>query len=259
MANPSSSLLDEAVQQIAEQQHAQASEIESNKAVLIRLQTQLQDLEAQMKHVMANRKATEKQMYHQDEAIISTKDHCENLAVQITALYVENLKLGFDTEALQEEYKLMLQRNSAYYAKMAAHRDHFVEAENKLPLMTELTKKRAAVKAMITNKEELMSVLQNPEVNTTNQSQDEITYLEAEINVLKEAISGKENALRDERNVHARLRKEIQVQNKRYEAILKRLHCQVNKFQSSKRQRHCNLQQMEEKVAELRNLLEVSD
>ncbi|XP_053218127.1 coiled-coil domain-containing protein 122 [Podarcis raffonei] len=253
MANPSSSLLDEAVQQIAEQQHAQASEIESNKAVLIRLQTQLQDLEAQMKLVMADRKATERQMFHQDEAIISTKDHCENLEVQITALYAGNLKLAFDMETLQEEYKLMLQRNSAYYAKMAAHRDQFVEAENKLPLMTELTKKRAAVKEMITNKEELMSVLQNPEVP------DEIAYLEAEINALKEAISGKENALREERNVHARLRKEIQVQNKRYEAILKRLHCQVNKFQSSKRQRHCNLQQMEEKVAELRNLLEATD
>uniref|UniRef100_A0A670K085 Coiled-coil domain containing 122 n=1 Tax=Podarcis muralis TaxID=64176 RepID=A0A670K085_PODMU len=235
---------------------------QKNKIILFNLiNWKLQDLEAQMKLVVADRKATERQMFHQDEAIISTKDHCENLEVQITALYAENLKLAFDTETLQEEYKLMLQRNSAYYAKMAAHRDHFVEAENKLPLMTELTKKRAAVKEMITNKEELMSVLQNPEVpvNTTNQSQDEIVYLEAEINALKEAISGKENALREERNAHARLRKEIQVQNKRYEAILKRLHCQVNKFQSSKRQRHCNLQQMEEKVAELRNLLEATD
>ncbi|XP_061485871.1 coiled-coil domain-containing protein 122 isoform X2 [Rhineura floridana] len=251
MANPNSSSIDEAVKQIAKQQQAQAAEIEKSKTVLVRLQTQLQDLETQVKGVVANRKATERQIYHEDEAITIIKDHCENLEIQITALYVENVKLAFDMEMLQEEYKIMLLRNGAYYSKIAAHRHHFVEAENKLPLMIELTKKKAAIKDMMTNKEELMSVLQNPE--------DEVVCLEAEIGVLKEAISVKENALRDEKNVHARLRKEFEVQNKRYEAILKRLHSQVNKFQSNKRQWHWNIQQMEEKVVELRKLLEVTD
>uniref|UniRef100_A0A674J9W5 Coiled-coil domain containing 122 n=1 Tax=Terrapene triunguis TaxID=2587831 RepID=A0A674J9W5_9SAUR len=45
---------------------------------------------------------------------------------------------------------------------------------------------------------------------------------------------------------------QLQVQNKRSDAILKRLHCQLNKLQSNRRQWHWNIQQMEKKAAELR-------
>uniref|UniRef100_A0A8C0J4V8 Coiled-coil domain containing 122 n=1 Tax=Chelonoidis abingdonii TaxID=106734 RepID=A0A8C0J4V8_CHEAB len=48
---------------------------------------------------------------------------------------------------------------------------------------------------------------------------------------------------------------QLQVQNKRCDAILKRLHCQLNKLQSNRRQWHWNIQQMEKKAAELRKLL----
>ncbi|XP_062982030.1 coiled-coil domain-containing protein 122 [Elgaria multicarinata webbii] len=259
MANPSSPSLVDMVKQVAEQQNTQTSEIDKSKNVLSQLQTQLQDLEIQINYVASERKATERQIYHQDEGITNTKDRCEKLETQITDLYVENVKLIFDTQSFEEDFKLIFLRNSIYYEKIAAHRDHFEAVESKLPLVIELMKKRAAVKEMITHKEELMSALQNPDVNATNPIQDEIACLESEINVLKEAISEKENALRDEKNMHARLRKEIEVQNKRYEAILKRLHCQVNKLQSSKRQWHWNIQQMEEKAVELKKLLGVTD
>uniref|UniRef100_A0A8V0XKN7 Coiled-coil domain containing 122 n=1 Tax=Gallus gallus TaxID=9031 RepID=A0A8V0XKN7_CHICK len=48
---------------------------------------------------------------------------------------------------------------------------------------------------------------------------------------------------------------QLQVQNKRYDAILKRLHCQLNKLHSNKRQWHWNIQQMEKKAEELRKCL----
>ncbi|XP_015339516.1 coiled-coil domain-containing protein 122-like [Marmota marmota marmota] len=44
----------------------------------------------------------------------------------------------------------------------------------------------------------------------------------------------------------------LQVQHKRYYAILKRLHCQVNKLQSNRRQWQWNIQQLEKTAAELR-------
>uniref|UniRef100_A0A8C4XMG5 Coiled-coil domain-containing protein 122 n=1 Tax=Falco tinnunculus TaxID=100819 RepID=A0A8C4XMG5_FALTI len=50
---------------------------------------------------------------------------------------------------------------------------------------------------------------------------------------------------------------QLQVQNKRYDAILKRLHCQLNKLRSNKRQWHWNIQQLEKKAAELRKCLGV--
>ncbi|KAH0624430.1 hypothetical protein JD844_031856 [Phrynosoma platyrhinos] len=257
--NPTNSSLVDVVKQVAEQQNTQTSEIEKSKTVLLWVQTQLQELETQMNCVVSERKATERQIYYQDEAIASTKRNCENLDAEITALCAENIKLKFDTETLQEEFQMTLLRNNAYYEKITAHKDQFSKVESKLPLMVEVTKKRAAVKRMITHKEALMSALQNPDAHATNPIQDEIVCLEDEINVLKDAISEKENTLRDEKNVHARLRKEIEVQNKRYEAILKRLHCQVNKLQYNRRQWKWNIQQMEEKAADLRKLLGTTD
>ncbi|XP_027623248.1 coiled-coil domain-containing protein 122 isoform X1 [Tupaia chinensis] len=47
----------------------------------------------------------------------------------------------------------------------------------------------------------------------------------------------------------------LQVQHKRYDAILKRLHCQMNKLQSSRRQWQWNIQQLEKTAAELRKCI----
>nr|XP_060622843.1 coiled-coil domain-containing protein 122 [Anolis sagrei ordinatus] len=256
--NPTNSSLAEVVKQVADQQNTQASEIQRSQTTLQWLQTKLQEFEMQMNCVVSERKATERQIYYQDEAIASTKHNCEKLEAEITALSAENIKLKFDTETLQEEFQIMLLRNNAYYQKITAHKDYFDKMESKLPLMIELTKKRSTVKEMIAHREVLMSALQYPDVHTSP-IQDEMISLKEDINVMKEAISEKENELQDEKNVHARLRKEIEVQNKRYEAILKRLHCQVNKLQSKRRQWQWNIQQMEEKAAELRKLLGTTD
>lgn len=50
-----------------------------------------------------------------------------------------------------------------------------------------------------------------------------------------------------------------QVQRKRYDAILKRLHCQVNKIQLNKRNWQWNIQQLEKTAAELRKRLGVKE
>ncbi|KAJ6661751.1 hypothetical protein lerEdw1_013273 [Lerista edwardsae] len=255
MTNPSSPSLVEVVKQVAEQQHTQDADIKKSKIVLSQLQAQLQDLEIQMNHTITEKKATDRQIYYQDEAIATTKVRCEDLENKITALYVENLQLMFNKEALQEEFKMMLLRNGVYYEKMAAHRDHFGEAESKLPLKIELMKKRATIKEMITKKEELKSALCNLQGNATNLVQEEIAYLESETKVLQEKINKMKDVLQEEKTLHARLQKEIEVQNKRCEAILKRLHCQVNKLQSSKRQWNWTIQQKEEKLKELRKLV----
>ncbi|XP_066477463.1 coiled-coil domain-containing protein 122 [Tiliqua scincoides] len=259
MTNPSSPSLVEVVKQVAEQQHTQDADIKKSKVVLSQLQAQLHDLEAQMNCTITEKKTTDRQIYQQDETIATTKVHCENLENEITALHVEKVKLMINTEALEEEFKMMLLRNSAYYEKMAAHRNHFEEAERKLPLMIELTKKRATIQEMITKKEELKFAVWNLQGNATNPVQEEIAYLESEIKELEETIDKMKNVLQEEKDLHARLQKEIEVQNKRCEAILKRLHCQVNKLQSSKRQWYWTIQQKEEKVKELRKLVGITN
>lgn len=121
-----------------------------------------------MNRTIAEIKATDRQIYQQDEVIATTNIHCENLENDILALYAEKVKLIFNTEALQEEFKMMHLRNSAYYEKMAAHRNLFGEVESKLPFMIELIQKRATVKEMVSKKEELKSALLNLQGNATN-------------------------------------------------------------------------------------------
>ncbi|CAM2096163.1 unnamed protein product [Caretta caretta] len=234
MAKQNSPSLVEVVKQVAEQQHSQASEIEKSKIVLSQLQptailpnigfplkgeyynilqAELQELEKQMESALLETKATERQIYQQDDDIETTKYHCESLESQVRSLYAEKIRLKLDTEAAQEEFEMMLARNSAYHEKIMAHKERYWEAESKMPVMLELAKKRDMVKELKTKKEELMNDLQNPE---------------------------------------GQVIKQVQVQNKRCDAILKRLHCQLNKLQSNRRQWQWNIQQMEKKAAELR-------
>ncbi|XP_077200402.1 coiled-coil domain-containing protein 122 [Paroedura picta] len=259
MADPRSSSLAEAVRQVAQQQHAQASEAEESKAILGRLQTQLQDFETQINWFVTETKAVERQICHQEESITATNNHCEALQMHIAALYAENVKMKFDIETLQEEFKMLLLRNKAYNENIRAHKCQFEEEESKWPLMVEVANKRATIKDLIARKEELMSDLPNSEGNDVNSVQGEMASLESEINILREDVCQKQNTLQDEKNIQARLQKEIEVENKRCGAILKRLHCQVTKLQASQRQGQRRLQQVESQAAALRELLGGTD
>ncbi|NXD78969.1 CC122 protein, partial [Halcyon senegalensis] len=257
MAKQNSPSLTEFVKQVAEQQHSQASELEKSKTVVSQLQAKFQDLEKEMNSILLELKMIEREIYLQDDAIEVTKHHCENLEAEVRALYSENLKLRCDIETLQEEFEVTFARNNEYREKINAHKHIVWEMESKMPVMIELAKKKAVVKELMTKKEELMSDLQNPEGSVIKQVQEEIAHLKREITTVKEFINKKTDLLEEEKKMHAKLKKEIEVQNKRYNAILKRLHCQLNKLQSNKRQWHWNIQQLEKKAAELRKCLGV--
>ncbi|NXI59254.1 CC122 protein, partial [Chloroceryle aenea] len=255
MAKENSPSLIEVVKQVAEQQHSQASELEKSKTVVIQLQAKFQDLEKEMNSILLEIKMIEREVHLQDDAIEVTKHHCENLEAEVRALYSENLRLRCDAETIQEEFEMTFARNNEYREKIKAHKQIVWEMESQMPVMIELAKKKAVIKELKTKKEELMSDLQNPEGSVIKQVQEEITHLRREITTLKEFISKKTELLEEEKKKHAKLKKEIEVQNKRYNAILKRLHCQLNKLQSNRRQWHWNIQQLEKKAAELRKCL----
>ncbi|XP_027633023.2 coiled-coil domain-containing protein 122 [Falco peregrinus] len=257
MSKPNSPSLIEVVKQLVEKQHSQASEIENSKTVLFQLQAKFQELEKEMDSILSETKTTEREIYLQDDAIEVTKYHCENLEAEVRALYSENVKLKCDAETVQEEFEVTSARNNVYREKIKAHKHLFWEMESKMPIMIELAKKKAVVQELKTKKEELILDLQNPEGSVIKQVQEEITLLKREITTLKEFINKKMDFLEEEKKTHAKLRKEIEVQNKRYDAILKRLHCQLNKLRSNKRQWHWNIQQLEKKAAELRKCLGV--
>ncbi|XP_030055288.1 coiled-coil domain-containing protein 122 isoform X3 [Microcaecilia unicolor] len=220
MAKENSLSLMEVVEQVAQQQQLQSSEIEESKKVLFQLQSQLCELEGQMTSILMETKSTEKLIYQQEDDIDSKNHRCETLEAQNTTLCMENIRLKFEIEKAKEEFEVLLSRISMYREKIEAHVKKFLEADSKLPVMSELSEKQHMIKMLKEKKEELMNDLQNPEGNII---------------------------------------KEVQVQNKRCDAILKRLHCQLKKVQSSKRQCYWNIQHMEEDATELRKRLGIKE
>uniref|UniRef100_A0A8D2AH71 Coiled-coil domain containing 122 n=1 Tax=Sciurus vulgaris TaxID=55149 RepID=A0A8D2AH71_SCIVU len=246
------SSLTEVVEQVAKQQQSQTSEIERNKKVLCHLQNELHELEKQIADVSAETKETERQIYQEDAAIKDSKLQCGSLESQIKSLYTENVKLKFDIEAAQQDFEEHMIKYKTYYAKMKAHKDSLEEIESKWSFMIELCEKRDLVKKLKTMKEELKQDLQKPGGNQITQVQEDISKLKNKIITVKESIIEKTCFLEEEKRRHEKLRKDIEVQHKRYDAILKRLHCQVNKLQSNRRQWQWNIQQLEKTAAELR-------
>ncbi|KAB0372641.1 hypothetical protein FD755_015394, partial [Muntiacus reevesi] len=220
---------------------------------------ELHELQTQIASVSAETKETERQIYQQDAAIQNTKLHCGDLENQIKSLHAENVKLKSDIETAQENFEEQMIKYNEYYAKIKAHKDSLREVENKWSFMTELNEKRDLVKKLKTMKEELELDLQNPEGNLMRQAQEDITKLKDEITTVEESISEQTCFLEEEIKTHEKLRKEIEVQHKRYGAILKRLHCQVNKLHSNRRQWQWNIQQLEKTAAELRKRVGMKD
>ncbi|XP_068924933.1 coiled-coil domain-containing protein 122 [Petaurus breviceps papuanus] len=255
MTEKNDSSFSDVVKEVVEQQQSQTSEIEKSKKILFQLQNEVCEFEKQIVSVIAETKETEKHIYQQESEIEKTKLHCESLEAQIKFLHAENVKLKFSIETAQEEFEECLIRNNAYDEKIRIYKEGIAEAENKWPFMIELHQKKERIEKLMTKKKELIHDLQNPEGNMIKQAQEEIMNLKDKIVTVKASISTKTNLLEEEKKVHEKLIKEIEVQNKRYGAILKRLHCQVNKLQANRRQWQWNIQQMEKTAEELRRCI----
>ncbi|XP_048197278.1 coiled-coil domain-containing protein 122 [Perognathus longimembris pacificus] len=255
MSKQDTSSLTEAVEQVAKQQQSQISEIEKNKRVLFHLQNELHELEKQIAAISQETKETERQIYQQDDTMENSKLQCECLETQIKSVYKENIKLKFDIETAQEDYEKHMIRYNEYYAKINAHKESLGEIESKWSFVTELNEKRGLVKQLKIKKDELMQDLQNPGGSQITQVQEDISKIKNEIITVKEAIIEKTCFLLEEKKTHEKLRKDIEVQHKRYNAILKRLHCQVNKLQSNRRQWQWSIEQLEKTAAELRKCI----
>ncbi|XP_028903649.1 coiled-coil domain-containing protein 122 isoform X1 [Ornithorhynchus anatinus] len=251
--------LDDVVKEVEKQQQSKAFEIEKSKTNLFQLQSELHELEKQLDSVLTETKEVENQICQKDVAIENIKYHCQSLETQVQTLYPENVKLKFDIEIAQKDFEELIIRNNAYYEKISAHKHLFWEAESKWPVVIDLLKKKEFVTKLSVSKEELMSELQNPKGNLIKKMQEEITHLSEEILAAKESVNTKTVVLEEEKKVHEKLKKEIEVQNKRCDAILKRLRCQLNMLKSKRRQWQRNIEQMEKTAAELRRYLSIED
>ncbi|XP_078513429.1 coiled-coil domain-containing protein 122 isoform X2 [Lissotriton helveticus] len=209
--------------------------------------------------ILAETKKAEKEIYQKDEEIETTNLNCKCLVTHNQSVYADIVRLKLTLEERKEDSEAMLSRNNVYRERMSYHTRLFSEAESKLPIMNLLLEKKDAISKLKRRKEELLIDLENSDGNVIKQLQAEIETIREEITGVKQEIDNHLVLLDEEKEVHARLAKEIEVQNKRYEAILKRLHCQLNKVQLSNRQRKWNIQQMQKTAAELKKCLGMTE
>ncbi|XP_072371527.1 coiled-coil domain-containing protein 122 [Scyliorhinus torazame] len=259
MAGQSTQLsLSQIVKEVAQQQHQQTVEAEKSKSVLSNLQAQLFELEKEKKTILQEIRTTEKQIYHLENESESRQQHCADLEAQLWSLNANNLQLKFAIQEEEEKYFKFLAEYDKYRKKMLGHKELTNQLESRSPIVMQLEEKILMVKELKAKKEELAADLMNPEGNIIKQVQGEITELKTKISEIREAINEKSVLLIKEEERHVQLRKEIEVQNKRCEAILKRLYCQLNKVQSNKRQFTWDIQHMEKTAAHLRRCLGIT-
>ncbi|XP_048396165.1 coiled-coil domain-containing protein 122-like [Stegostoma tigrinum] len=260
MTGQSSQLsLSDIVKEVAQQQHQQNVEAEKNKNYLSNLQAKLFELEKENKVILQEIRKTEKEIYHLENESENQRQFCADLEAQLWNLNTSNLQLQYAIQQEEEKYLKLLSEYDKYRKKILAHKEVTNQVESRNPIMMQLEEKMLMLKELKIKKEELMADLMNPEGNITKQVQGKITELKAKISEIREAINEKSVLLIKEQERHVQLQKEIEVQNKRCEAILKRLYCQLNKVQSNKRQLTWDIQQMEKTAAHLRQRLGITE
>ncbi|XP_078264848.1 coiled-coil domain-containing protein 122 [Rhinoraja longicauda] len=251
--------LSEIVKEVAQQQQQQTIEAEKNKNILGHLQAKLFEIEKENKAVLQEFRGSENQTYHLQNESENLRQSCADLEAQLWSLHASKLQLKFAIHEEEQKYLKLLSVYDKYHKKMLAHKEMTSQLENRTPIMMQLEKKILMVKDLKAKKEELTTDFMNLEGNTIKQVQREITDLEAKRSEIKAAINEKSVQLKKEQEHHIHLKKEIEVQNKRCEAILKRLYCQLNKIQSNKRQLTWDIQQMEKNAAHLRSCLGITE
>lgn len=243
--------LTEVVEQVAQQQQSQASEIQRSRQALSQYQTELHELETELKSALLETKEIERKTIQEEDSTENIIHQCGILETQNHSIYAENIKLKLEAEIQREDLESTVSRNNSYRKRIADSINGFSLAENNLLFIRELNKKRAMVQLLKKQKEEMILDLHNPGSAAVKQVQDEILFVSEQIKAIMECINAKKKIYEEELERHAVLRKDIEVQKKRYNAIMKRLHSQLNKAQLNRRQYRWNIEELEKTASSL--------
>ncbi|XP_056416433.1 coiled-coil domain-containing protein 122 isoform X2 [Hyla sarda] len=247
--------LTEVVKQVTQQHQGQASEIQRSRQALTQIQAELYQLETELKSVLIETKYAERKIIQTEDSIENMMHQCEILETQHYSIYAETIKIKLDMEIQREDLESTVSRNNGYRKRISDSINMFTVAENKLPFMIELNKKCSMVQLLKKQKEEMVLDLHNPESAAVKQVQEEIVHVSEQIKAITECISVKKKIYEEELERHVVLKKDIQVQKKRYNAILKRLHSQLNKAQQNKRQYQWKIEELKKTAHSLRQSL----
>ncbi|XP_040888729.1 coiled-coil domain-containing protein 122-like [Toxotes jaculatrix] len=170
----------------------------------------------------------------------------------------ENTELQICICEEQENARMALAGFNSYRNKMEGHRAAVLHAASQTEAHKELEEKKALVRMVTQKKEELKEDLENPNGNAVRMAKREIGALKEQISVTRKTIAERREQLQKEFETHTHIKKGIEIQNRRYEAIVKRLHCQLSRAQAAHRQMSEDISRMQRQLAELKKQQESS-
>uniref|UniRef100_A0A4W4HCG6 Coiled-coil domain containing 122 n=3 Tax=Electrophorus TaxID=8004 RepID=A0A4W4HCG6_ELEEL len=247
-----------ALHAISQQGESQAVELKEKHHILNSTQATLSEIAKRYETVASNIKLKEHQIRGITSETEQMQRHNKRQEAQIQALWMENLKLRHCIEEQLENSHFLLAGYNTYRNKMESYKMCVSALESQSPVYKELLEKREEVKRLRKYRDDLEVDLQNPGGETVHQVQKEIENIKTNINCVEEILRGKRKLLEKHKDTHAHIRKDIEIQNRRYEAIVRRLRCQLKQAQCNQKQLHSDISQMEKEVEHLKSQLEGS-
>ncbi|XP_067314776.1 coiled-coil domain-containing protein 122 [Pseudorasbora parva] len=175
---------------------------------------------------------------------------------QIQNVLLENLKLRAGLEEQQEKSRSQLREFSSYRGEMEDYRTALRALESRAHVHQELREREQQLQELRGAMEELKTDLEKPEGSAVRQTQKEIDVLKANINECRQTVRKRRAEVEEEERAQTQLRREIEIQQRRCEAVLKRLRCQLMKAQAGHWQLRMDITHLEQQVQELRAQLE---
>ncbi|KAM9766332.1 coiled-coil domain-containing protein 122 [Menidia menidia] len=232
--------------------HTQTEALKERQRTLSSLQANLSDVEKKFE-------PAEQELRSKVREILMLEGELEHLGRQTDVLRGRCVSVNKENTQLQslireeeENGHLAAAKFVAYRKKMESHRAAVWEAVSLTEAHKELEGKKVLVQKLREKKDQLRKDLENPNGSTVQIAKGEIDALRNEISGRKMTITDMREQLKKECDGHAHLRKEIQIQSRRHEAIVKRLHCQLSRAQAIYRQVSDDIYHLQRQLAELK-------
>ncbi|XP_039998374.1 coiled-coil domain-containing protein 122-like [Xiphias gladius] len=268
MSNPSASedgteespgfSLTRAVEDVSQHGYAQTEALQEKQGTLSSLKATLSDVEKKGEMVEQELRCKVREILTLDGDMEHLEWQTKVLHDRCVSISKENTELQIRISEEEENARVALAGFNAYRKKMEGHIAAVLNAVSQTEAHKELEEKRALVRMVTRKKQELKEDLENPNGNTVHMAKSEIVALKEEISVMRTSIAKRREQLQKEFETHTQIKKDTEIQNRRYEAIVKRLHCQLSRAQAVHRRMSEDIFHMERQLAELKKQQESS-
>ncbi|KAK2856993.1 hypothetical protein Q5P01_005728 [Channa striata] len=235
--------LSKAVEDVRHHGYVLTETLREKERTLSHLQATLSDAEKKGEIAEQELRSKVREILQLEGEMEQVECHIKVLHDRCAFVSKEKTELQILISEEEECARMKLAGFSAYRNKMEDHRVAVLRALSQTEVHKELEEKKELVRMLRQKKEDLKEDLKNPNGNTVQ---------------MAKSIAKRREELRKEFETHNQIKQDMRIQNKRYEAIVKRLHCQLSRAQAAHRQMSDDICHMERQLAELKQEQEAS-